>query len=113
VEPVLTILAVLLLAIPMGYASAMFVRVGAGQIARVFMPPEPRRDWPVGVQEDDDFRWRWTNPEPRSPEKQPTQHGVAPASASVAEVAVLEELEPGSGPDAGPVRRALSPSRGR
>ena len=95
-ELILGLALLLALAAPLGLASAWFVTGGALGIARAFVPAPPM-EWPHGVQEDDDFQWHWAG----APDGEPAQ-AAADAHDGLAS---LEELRPGEGPAARPVRR--------
>jgi hypothetical protein len=94
-DPLMGALLLLALGAPLGIAGAWFVTGGAMGIARAFQPAPPM-EWPHGVQEDDDFHWQWSDP--ASGDAAAPDAGGAPAS--------VEDLAPGEGPRAEPVRRS-------
>lgn len=108
-ELVVAAVLLLTLAAPLALATAWFVSHGGTAIAQLFMPPRPM-GWPHGVQEDDDFQWHWPGRVPPPPAPRPTSgvrdgHDGGAGSEPTIEAAVLEELPPGNGTLAGPVRR--------
>ena len=88
--------------IPVGVVGAWFVTGGGTGLAPAFQPA-PSLDWPTGVQEDDDFHWSWS-----SADEADDADSEGPVGPDDRAGAAIEELEPGQGPAADPVRRVTA-----